>query len=115
MTTEINYHALLERARNKVQSIEFALTQSAFAEIRAELENDLELARIALASLEVEPDERAAYELFMEKSFGKTVDRRRAKNGDNEYMAWDMALGWVVWQQRAGMSLSTAQPQEGQQ
>lgn len=79
MTTEINYHALLERARNKVQSIEFALTQSAFAEIRAELEDDLELARIALASLEVEPDERAAYELFMEKRFGKTVDRRRAK------------------------------------
>ncbi len=75
-----------------MQSIEFALTQSAFAEIRAELENDLELARIALASLEVEPDERAAYELFMEKRFGKTVDRRRAKNGDNEYMAWDMAL-----------------------
>jgi len=115
MTTEINYHALLERARNKVQSIEFALTQSAFAEIRDELEDDLELARIALASLEVEPDERAAYELFMEKRFGKTVDRRRAKNGDNEYMAWDMALGWVVWKQRAGMSLSTAQPQEGQQ
>ncbi|SQR76569.1 Eaa prophage protein [Escherichia coli] len=54
MTTEINYHALLERARNKVQSIEFALTQSAFAEIRAELEDDLELARIALASLERE-------------------------------------------------------------
>lgn len=75
----------------------------------------MELARIALASLEVEPDERAAYELFMEKRFGKTVDRRRAKNGDNEYMVWDMALGWVVWQQRAGMSLSTAQPQEGQQ
>ncbi|MCZ5724447.1 hypothetical protein O5282_18610 [Escherichia coli] len=45
MTTEINYHAPLERARNKVQSIEFALTQSAFAEIRAELEDDLELAR----------------------------------------------------------------------
>ena len=57
MTTEINYHALLERARNKVQSIEFALTQSAFAEILAELEDDLELARIALASLEVEPDD----------------------------------------------------------
>ena len=89
--------------------------------IKNPLENGLtrgeqmELARIALASLEVEPDERAAYELFMEKRFGKTVDRRRAKNGDNEYMAWDMALGWVVWQQRAGMSLSTAQPQEGQQ
>lgn len=38
MTTKINYYALRERARNKVQSIEFAFTQSAFAEIRAELE-----------------------------------------------------------------------------
>ncbi|HBD5464067.1 TPA: DNA-binding protein, partial [Escherichia coli] len=47
--------------------------------------------------------------------FGKTVDRRRAKNGDNEYMAWDMALGWIVWQQRAGMSLTTVQPLESQQ
>ncbi|EJY9805598.1 hypothetical protein OFJ65_003323 [Escherichia coli] len=67
---------------------------------------------IALASLEVEPDERAAYELFMEKRFGKTVDRRRAKNGDNEYMAWDMALGWIVWQQRAGIRFSTMSQQE---
>lgn len=115
MTTKINYYALRERARNKVQSIEFAFTQSAFAEIRAELEDELELARIALAFLEVEPDEHAAYELFMEKRFGKTVDRRRAKNGDNEYMAWDMALGWIVWQQRAGMSLTTVQPLESQQ
>uniref|UniRef100_UPI00201AA70B hypothetical protein n=1 Tax=Escherichia coli TaxID=562 RepID=UPI00201AA70B len=39
---------------------------------------------IALVSLEVEPDEREAYELFMEKRFGDLVDRRRAKNGDNE-------------------------------
>ena len=72
----------------------------------------MELARIALASLEVEPDERAAYELFMEKRFGKTVDRRRAKNGDNEYMAWDMTLGWIVWQQRAGIRFSTMSQQE---
>ncbi|MBB8358231.1 hypothetical protein FSF62_025445, partial [Escherichia coli] len=34
---------------------------------------------IALVSLEVEPDEREAYELFMEKRFGDLVDRRRAK------------------------------------
>ncbi|SQZ17898.1 CPS-53 (KpLE1) prophage protein [Escherichia coli] len=61
---------------------------------------------IALLSLEVEPDEREAYELFMEKRFGDLVDRRRAKNGDNEYMAWDMTLGWIVWQQRAGTILS---------
>ncbi|EGJ4508632.1 hypothetical protein IM073_004902, partial [Escherichia coli] len=43
--------------------------------------------RIALASLEAVSDERAAYELFMEKRFGESVDRRRAKNGDSEYMA----------------------------
>ncbi|EHB4541921.1 DUF551 domain-containing protein [Escherichia coli] len=63
--------------------------------------------RIALASLEAVSDERAAYELFMEKRFGESVDRRRAKNGDSEYMAWDMALGWIIWCHR------TAMPQAG--
>ncbi|MEF4122488.1 DUF551 domain-containing protein, partial [Escherichia coli] len=63
----------------------------------------MELARIALASLEAVSDERAAYELFMEKRFGGSVDRRRAKNGDSEYMAWDMALGWIIWCHRAAM------------
>ena len=67
---------------------------------------------IALVSLEVEPDEREAYELFMEKRFGDLVDRRRAKNGDKEYMAWDMTLGWIVWQQRAGIHFSTMTQQE---
>ncbi|HIA3096321.1 TPA: hypothetical protein ACWP3A_004844 [Escherichia coli] len=59
--------------------------------------------RIALASLEAVSDERAAYELFMEKRFGESVDRRRAKNGDGEYMAWDMAIGWIIWCHRAAM------------
>ncbi len=58
---------------------------------------------IALASLAAVSDERAAYELFMEKRFGESVDRRRAKNGDREYMAWDMALGWIIWCHRAAM------------
>ncbi|HAW1620497.1 TPA: DUF551 domain-containing protein [Escherichia coli] len=62
-----------------------------------------ELARIALASLAAVSDERAAYELFMERRFGESVDRRRAKNGDREYMAWDMALGWIIWCHRAAM------------
>lgn len=43
---------LRERARQKVKSLEFAVTQTAFADSRAELEEELELARIALASLE---------------------------------------------------------------
>ncbi|EIX2044820.1 DUF551 domain-containing protein [Escherichia coli] len=67
------------------------------------------MARIALASLAAVSDERAAYELFMEKRFGESVDRRRAKNGDREYMAWDMALGWIIWCHRAAM-LQGGQP-----
>ena len=69
----------------------------------------MELARIALASLAAVSDERAAYELFMEKRFGESVYRRRAKNGDREYMAWDMALGWIIWCHRAAM-LQGGQP-----
>ena len=42
-------------AREKVNSLEFSITQTAFADSRAELEEELELARIALASLEAEP------------------------------------------------------------
>lgn len=45
---------LRERARQKVKSLELAVTQSAFADSRSELEEELELARIALASLDAE-------------------------------------------------------------
>lgn len=50
----ITKEQLRERARQKVKSLELAVTQSAFAYSRAELEEELELARIALASLEAE-------------------------------------------------------------
>ncbi|EPZ2140093.1 hypothetical protein L414_02166 [Enterobacter hormaechei subsp. hoffmannii UCICRE 3] len=50
----ITREQLHERAREKVKSLEFAVTQTAFADSRAELEEELELARIALASLEAE-------------------------------------------------------------
>lgn len=53
--TTITREQLRERAREKVKSLEFAVTQTAFSENRAELEEELELARIALASLEAEP------------------------------------------------------------
>ncbi|HGM7029077.1 TPA: hypothetical protein ACKP7A_001920 [Serratia liquefaciens] len=49
------------------------------------------------------PDERHAFESFVAQRFGETIDRRRAKNGDNEYLAWDMAMAWIVWQRRAPM------------
>ncbi|EEW1512653.1 hypothetical protein D9E93_21190 [Escherichia coli] len=53
--TTITREQLRERAREKVKSLEFAVTQTAFSENRAELEEELELDRIALASLEAEP------------------------------------------------------------
>lgn len=46
---------LTERARRKVKELEFAITQSAFTSIRDGLEEELELARIALAALNDEP------------------------------------------------------------
>ncbi|HFT7227549.1 TPA: hypothetical protein ACGRRU_001661 [Enterobacter chengduensis] len=51
----ITREQLHERAREKVKSLEFSITQTAFADSRAELEEELELARIELASLEAEP------------------------------------------------------------
>ncbi|HHN5894044.1 hypothetical protein [Enterobacter hormaechei] len=50
----ITKERLRERAREKVKGLELAVTQTAFADSRAELEEELELARIALASLEAE-------------------------------------------------------------
>ena len=47
------------------------------------------------------PDERAAFESFMAERFGDCIDRRRVKNGDGEYMAWDMQVAWIVWRRRA--------------
>ncbi|EMO7867135.1 DUF550 domain-containing protein [Citrobacter amalonaticus] len=54
--TAITRVQLRERAREKVKSLEFAVTQTAFADSRSVLEEELELARIALASLEAEKD-----------------------------------------------------------
>ncbi|HHR0802508.1 TPA: DUF551 domain-containing protein [Enterobacter roggenkampii] len=51
----ITREQLRARAREKVKSLEFSITQTAFADSRAELEEELELARIELASLEAEP------------------------------------------------------------
>lgn len=53
--SRITREQLRERAREKVKSLEFSVTQTAFANSRAELEEELELSRIALASLEAEP------------------------------------------------------------
>lgn len=48
-------------------------------------------------------DERGTFEEFIAERFGDTIDQRRAKNGDQGYMAWDMVVAWIVWQRRAKM------------
>lgn len=53
--TTITREQLHERARRKVKELEFAITQSAFTSIRDGLNEELKLARIALASLDAEP------------------------------------------------------------
>ena len=103
-----------EWLQNTITGIESIIDDKSFvcSEIAFEIgvvNNILTAFKIALASLAAVSDERAAYELFMEKRFGEYVDRRRAKNGDREYMAWDMALGWIIWCHRAAM-LQGGQP-----
>lgn len=53
--TTITREQLHERARRKVKELEFAITQSAFTSIRDGLNEELDLARIALASLDAKP------------------------------------------------------------
>ncbi|EHX8524474.1 DUF551 domain-containing protein [Escherichia coli] len=97
-----------EWLQNTITSIESARDEIPFG-LDEDQNNMLTALKIALASLAAVSDERAAYELFMEKRFGESVDRRRAKNGDREYMAWDMALGWIIWCHRSAM-LQGSQP-----
>ncbi|EAB9986062.1 hypothetical protein F8G92_02960 [Salmonella enterica subsp. enterica serovar Reading] len=69
--TRFTKEQLRERAREKVKSLEFAVTQNAFADSRAELEEELELARIALASLTAEPVLYAAEETLAYAKMGE--------------------------------------------
>lgn len=73
-----------EWLQNTITGIESIIDDKSFvcSEIAFEIgqvNNILTAFKIALASLAAVSDERAAYELFMEKRFGESVDRRRAK------------------------------------
>ena len=60
--------------------------------------DELEAAEKRIAEPVSVPDERAAFETFMEKRFKDCIDRLLVKNGDGEYFAWDMQVAWIVWQ-----------------
>lgn len=69
--TRFTKEQLRERSREKVKSLEFAVTQNAFTDSRAELEEELELARIALSSLTAEPVLYAAEETLAYANMGE--------------------------------------------
>ena len=41
--------------------------------------------------------ERQAYEKFIQRTFGELIDRQSSPD-DDSYMAWEMLVGWKVWQ-----------------
>lgn len=41
---------------------------------------------------------RERFESALQARFGDLIDRRVCKNGDGEYMAWDMQVAWWAWQ-----------------
>ncbi|MEA1065726.1 hypothetical protein [Erwinia sp. HR93] len=54
-------------------------------------------------------ESRKQFEAEMAK-LGDCVDMRRAKNGDEEYMAWDVRLAWKMWQaSRAAIEIELPQ------
>lgn len=90
----ITREQLRERAREKVKSLEFIVTQTAFADTRAELEEELELARIALASLELERGMIRRFDLDMSDcdSCGQDCGADMVEDLDGEYVLWDEVL-----------------------
>jgi len=58
---EFTKEQLIEQAREKIKALKMSVTQSAFKDIRPELELDLALTEIALAALTAQEDNRIEY------------------------------------------------------
>ncbi|HDK7229027.1 TPA: hypothetical protein PTV58_002640 [Cronobacter sakazakii] len=41
---------------------------------------------------------REQFEAAIKQKYGDLIDQRVCKNGDGEYMAWDMQVAWGAWQ-----------------
>ncbi|WP_105680609.1 hypothetical protein [Cronobacter dublinensis] len=41
---------------------------------------------------------REQFEAAIKQRYGDLIDHRVCKNGDGEYMAWDMQAAWWAWQ-----------------
>ncbi|EOU1336437.1 hypothetical protein ACNSVR_000589 [Cronobacter malonaticus] len=55
---------------------------------------------------------REQFEAAIKEKFGDLIDQRVCKNGDGEYMAWDMQVAWWAWQaSRAAVEIdASAEP-----
>lgn len=45
--------------------------------------------------------EREMFEEYMLERYKGLIDMRVCKNGDGDYMAWDMQVAWEMWQASA--------------
>ncbi|MDI7592240.1 hypothetical protein QLY72_07275 [Cronobacter malonaticus] len=41
---------------------------------------------------------REQFEAAIKQKYGDLIDQGVCKNGDGEYMAWDMQVAWWAWQ-----------------
>ncbi|EOV8937787.1 hypothetical protein ACN6VF_003228 [Cronobacter sakazakii] len=41
---------------------------------------------------------REQFEAAIKQKYGDLIDQSVCKNGDGEYMAWDMQVAWWAWQ-----------------
>lgn len=41
---------------------------------------------------------REQFEAAIKQKYDDLIDQRVCKNGDGEYMAWDMQVAWWAWQ-----------------
>lgn len=56
-------------------------------------------------------EKRKQFEEWASNTYGDFIDIRRSKNGDNEYMTWDVGLAWMAWQ-AARKSIAVELPTE---
>ncbi|EIX1533353.1 hypothetical protein MJ717_000453 [Cronobacter sakazakii] len=42
---------------------------------------------------------REQFEAAIKQKYGDLIDQRVCKNGDGEYMVWDMQVAWWAWQE----------------
>ncbi|ELY4740768.1 hypothetical protein SM086_004106 [Cronobacter sakazakii] len=54
---------------------------------------------------------REQFEAAIKQKYGDLIDQRVCKNGDGEYMAWDMQVAWWAWQEsRRAIAVNLGRP-----